>query len=293
MRTAGNKAFTLVELLMVIMIISILSTLVVPAVMRAVALARQSACRSNIRGIIQGLKGYSSVSEEMPTVPVGTRSWDVAIGTNWTSPPFRVPGGPEVTDKDRNHSANLWLLVRDEHAPPPGFVCPGTNDVQSERQNIKTTWDFASSEQISYGLQSPYGFDGSLSVLTPSSVVLVADGSPYVEQSTGDNPGRIKSPADLHIVDWGADSGGGEGDDSVNDEAMLYGNSPNHNRDGQNVGYIDGKVEWRTGANCGKNGDNIYTATGKDASDEETSTSPGGKLTSSIQNNENDTLILP
>ena len=290
MRTAGNKAFTMVELLMVVMIIGILATLVVPAVTRALVLVRQSACKSNIRGIIQGLKGYSNVGEEMPAVPV--ESWNVEIGTNLTVRPFRVPGDPAAPeDVNRNHSSNLWLLVREEHASLTGFVCPGTTDVPSESQDIKTSWDFGSGRNISYGLQSPYGYGGSLSILTPSGVVLVADSSPYVEPYTEHNRGgKIKS-AGLHLVDWG-DGGSDENGGSISDN-MLFGNSPNHDREGQNVGYIDGRVEWRGGASCGKNSDNIYTATDSNANEEATSTSAKGVLADGVKNNENDTLILP
>jgi prepilin-type N-terminal cleavage/methylation domain-containing protein len=291
MRTAGNKAFTLVELLMVIMIISLLSTMLVPAVTRAIALARRAACRGNIRGIVQGLKGYSNVSEEMPKVPV--LGWDVEVGTNRMDSPFREPGDTQSPGLvNRNHSANLWLLVRDEQAPMPAFICPGSvTDMISENQDIQETWDFESGENISYGLQSPYGFDGSLTVLSPSDVVLVADGSPYTTVG-----GMIGSAT---IIDWtSGDAGGEEGSDGIS-EAMRLGNSPNHAREGQNVGYIDGRVEWMPGGNCGKDGDNIYTARGQTVqqdkidADAEVLKSGAGNLVDKIRNNENDTLILP
>jgi prepilin-type N-terminal cleavage/methylation domain-containing protein len=253
MKTAENKAFTMVELLIVIMIIGLLSAMVVPAVSRAIVLARQVACRGNIGGIIKGLKGYSNVSEEMPKVPVA--SWDVEVGTNIDDSPFREPGDTQAPGLvKRNHSANLWLLVRDEQAPMPAFVCPGSEtDLISENQDIQETWDFASGENISYGLQSPYGFDGSLSVLSPSDVVLVADGSPYTTVK-----GEINSSAT--IIDWTASGGSEEEWSDEIGEFMRLGNSPNHAREGQNIGYIDGRVEWMYGANCGKDGDNIYTA---------------------------------
>ena len=277
MRTAGNKAFTLVELLIVIMIIFILATLVVPSVIRAITIAKQGKCNTNIKVIVQGLKQYSSVSEEMPIVPVS--NWNTRIGTNLNSNPFGVAGAADPPAKDRNHSANLWLLAREEHVSLAAFVCPGTTDHHSEYQEVKKYWDFGSSRNISYGLQSPYGWEGSLSIITPSGVVLVADGSPYVETSEGSNPGKINTKRS--VVDWGR-----EGMDG--DQMKLWGNSPNHESEGQNVGYYDGRVEWQTAANCGKDGDNIYSAT-----NHKTATSAGGRLTPGVKNNENDTLILP
>ena len=273
MRTAGNKAFTMVELLIVIMIISILATLVIPSVIRAIALAKQAACNTNIQNILMGLKQYSNPSEEMPIVPQSSQwSWNTKIGTSRGSNPFTTVAG-------RNHSANLWLLAREDHVGLAAFVCPGTTDIPNDREEVKNYWDFKSSLRISYGLQSPYGWDGSLSILTPEGVVLVADGSPYVEPSAGNNPGKIDTKRS--VVDWGNDAGDG-------DEMRLWGNSPNHETEGQNVGYNDGRAEWKTAANCGKDGDNIYTAT-----NHRTNTSAGGNLTAGIKNNENDTLILP
>ena len=273
MRTVGNKAFTMVELLVVIMIISILATLVVPSVIRAIELAKQATCNSNIQKIIMGLKQYSNPSEEMPKVPV--LSWNTKIGTNLKSNPFNVKS-------NRNHSANLWLLARGEYVDMAAFVCPGTTDIPSEYQKVREYWDFGSSRYISYGLQSPYGWGGSLSVITPRGVVLVADGSPYVETSEGNNPGKIRTG---NVVNWT-----NEGMDG--DEMRLKGNSPNHEAEGQNIGYYDGRAEWRTAANCGKDGDNIYSANMQQA-DAKTATSAEGKLSATVRNNPNDTLILP
>jgi len=285
MRTTGNRAFTLVELLIVIMIIGILATLVVPAVARVLELARQSACRSSVRELISGMKAYSTATQEMPNVPVS--GWNVRIGTNRGSSPFNLDGGGSPpAAKQRNHSANLWLLLRGEFVPASGFVCAGTEDRPSPRQeDMDDYWDFSSSLDVSYGMQSPYGYDGSLSILTPEGVVMVADGSPYVQTSYGTNPGAIKTGADLRIADWGS------GGDGV--ELMRRGNSPNHDGQGQNVGFWDGRAEWRTGAACGRNSDNIYTATDERGLNEDTATSAGGDLRSGIRNNPYDTLILP
>ena len=275
MRTAGNKAFTLIELMIVIMIIAILATLIVPSLIRAVELARQAACNANVQKIVIGLTQYSNASEEMPNVPVS--SWDTAIGDENTRGirPFAVAGGAKPAAVDRNHSANLWLLARGDHVSLAAFVCPATTDSPNEGERVKEYWDFESGLRISYGLQSPYGHGGSLSILTPENVVLVADGSPYVETYSG----TIR--ANPNLVNWS--------DDTLDTEQKrLRGNSPNHDSEGQNVGYIDGHADWKTDANCGKNSDNIYTATGS-----ETETSDEGNLTPGIKNNENDTLILP
>lgn len=273
MRTAGNKAFTLIELIIVIMIIAILATLIVPTVRRAIALAQQAKCNTNIRTIITGLTQYDNACEVMPKVPVTT--WNVAIGSGLNSNPFNAASA-------RNHSANMWLLAREDCVDLGAFVCPGTTDIKSEYQELRKYWDFGSSRYISYGLQSPYGYGGSLSRITPEGVVLAADGSPYVQTSEEKDPGKLRTGT-IRPVPWSSDAMSG-------DDKQLYGNSPNHEHEGQNVGYIDGSAGWRTAANCGKDGDNIYSA-----SNHKTATSAEGVLNgnSMNKNNPNDTLILP
>jgi prepilin-type N-terminal cleavage/methylation domain-containing protein/prepilin-type processing-associated H-X9-DG protein len=291
MRTAGNKAFTMVELLLVIVIIGILATLVVPAVIRAIWVAKKVACNVSVRDIVMGLKQYSNPTEEMPYVPQTT--WNTRIATNLLNNPFTAAAaGP------RNHSANLWLLVREEHVAAGAFVCPGTTDAPNTHQRVKATWDFGpygqvdASRSISYGLQSPYGFEGSLGILAEPGVVMVADGSPYVQTSKGDNPGMIKTAVipgtARNVVDWN------EGSASLSrKQKKLWGNSPNHGREGQNVGYFDGHAEWMTQASCGKDLDNIYTANGRAGAAAKTAISLGGSLMGNSKNNKNDTLILP
>jgi prepilin-type N-terminal cleavage/methylation domain-containing protein len=275
MRPAGNKAFTLVELLVVIIVIGILATLVVPAVLTVLDKGKQTACNKNVGGILQGLKQYSSASEEMPIVPVA--KWNVEIGTNVLVSPFSEPGKQTPPPMDRNHSANMWLLVRGGHVSMSSFICPGTSDTASDHQDIKRSWDFVSGNHLSYGMQSPYGHDSPLSVITPSGVVLVADGSPYTD-ATG-----VLSAS--RGVNWA--------NNDTDEEKRLRGNSRNHDSSGQNIGYRDGRAEWQENANVGKNSDDIYSASGKTDRDEAKSTSQYGWLRTDYKNNPNDTLILP
>ena len=287
MRTTGKKAFTLVELLIVIIIIGILATLVVPSLIRAVTLAKQAACKSAVKELITGLNAYASAAPDsgMPKVP--TSNWNTSIGTNRTVSPFDLQNdGTPPAAKPRNHSSNLWLLARRGYVPLTGFICASTDDLASTHQKVDRYWDFSSSRYLSYGIQSPYGYNGSLSVLAPDGVVLIADGSPYVQGPTGTSPGKIKTGANLTIIDW---SGGASG---IN--KMRLGNSPNHEGAGQNIGFKDGRSIWSTSAACGKSGDNIYTARNERVRDEDENTKYGaGSLSASSRNNPNDTLILP
>lgn len=58
-----RSGFTLIELLVVIAIISVLATILIPALDQAKSLAKQAVCLSNLRGIGTGLSMYSSECE--------------------------------------------------------------------------------------------------------------------------------------------------------------------------------------------------------------------------------------
>ena len=111
--------------------------------------------------------------------------------------------------------------------------------------NGKTAADhanFPDADHLSYSFQNPYptakvaeaGFRWTTD--RPAEFVLAAD------RNDG-NPGLLKLTADSPAADL-----------------QKSGNSDNHNRDGQNVLFADGHVDFRTTPFCGIDRDNIYTA---------------------------------
>ena len=80
MRTSldrGQKAFTLVELLVVVVIIAILAALLLPVLHRAKASAQRTSCLNNLRQINLGVRLYSDDSTDKAPHPEGA-------GTNKT-----------------------------------------------------------------------------------------------------------------------------------------------------------------------------------------------------------------
>jgi prepilin-type N-terminal cleavage/methylation domain-containing protein/prepilin-type processing-associated H-X9-DG protein len=75
--------FTLIELLVVIAVISILSTLLMPSVLRAMRMATTANCKSNIRQIGHGFQMYRP-NYDLRTFPWGQARWpgDTAYGDN-------------------------------------------------------------------------------------------------------------------------------------------------------------------------------------------------------------------
>lgn len=70
MQTPAQRAFTLVELLVVIAIIGILSSLLLPALGRARATARQSNCVNNLRQVSLAVHLYGDdFTDDLPVLP--------------------------------------------------------------------------------------------------------------------------------------------------------------------------------------------------------------------------------
>lgn len=118
-----RRAFTLVELLVVVGIIAVLIAILLPTLARAQAQARGVKCLSNLRSIAQGLINYSAENRGC-AVPGYNLPWLPGAATNFT-------GGP-------NQSLDGWacILARDGYVKTSKaqsdatvFYCPDTADI--------------------------------------------------------------------------------------------------------------------------------------------------------------------
>ena len=63
-----NRAFTLVEMLVVISIIAVLAALLLPAVQAARETARRMVCGSNMRQVVLAMQTFNSNKEFLPAL---------------------------------------------------------------------------------------------------------------------------------------------------------------------------------------------------------------------------------
>jgi prepilin-type N-terminal cleavage/methylation domain-containing protein/prepilin-type processing-associated H-X9-DG protein len=230
-----RRAFTLVELLVVIAIIAVLIALLLPALKSAKERANRIKCASNLHQI--GIALHMYAQENMGIYPRTDYSRPDRWPVVWLGP------GPSncVT-------AGLYLLVRRHMATRDLFLCPSV-------VNPPVTWPNPyPMDQISdFGWERPWGNTLHYSYANPYPGIAATQ----VEYRP--MPGHL--PADFAVV---ADRNDSPRvfytTPSFSHADILRANSSNHAGRGQNVLYNDGHVAWADSPFCGHNADNIFAA---------------------------------
>src|SRR5262245_24963456 len=78
-----TRAFTLVELLVVIAVIGILVALLLPAIQAAREAARRAQCLNNVKQVCLSVQNYESAHKAYPTGGTRTKASGSAYGHSW------------------------------------------------------------------------------------------------------------------------------------------------------------------------------------------------------------------
>jgi prepilin-type N-terminal cleavage/methylation domain-containing protein len=227
-KTVSMRAgFTLVELLIVIAILALLAALLLPAFHHAQELARRAKCKSNVKGIAEACFIYTND-------PKMHRNSKLGNGL-----PIEYPY-PTENNFGTTNPKSLWLLITHELVGRESFVCPSAvvyrvNEAMRPPSSRDTMF---SSTTLSYSYLSQVAF-------TDTNSSAAANGAADVTITSPLNPG-LKTSELAIIAD--ANPRGKVGRSSLESvqgpDGMTARNSFNHYQAGQNVGFMDGHVDW-------------------------------------------------
>jgi len=121
----GRRAFTLVELLVVLVIISILAALLLPALTAARSKARRTGCLSNLRQVGIGVMLYAS--DNNGYIPYGPKAGSFTSPMNF----YPSTGAPtSLISLGGGAPVGLGLLLSQQlSAQPKVLFCPGADQV--------------------------------------------------------------------------------------------------------------------------------------------------------------------
>ena len=257
-----RKGFTLVELLVVIAIIALLMGILMPALARVRQIAFRMICGSNLSGMGRAMLIYANdYDQEFPRAGfIGTVWVDEIL--QWAAADrvsaFGNPGGATIT-------SSFYLLVKYAEVTPKSFVCKSeSNTTVFKVENYSTlvsvgtededVWDFGPGPSIneaysptnhcSYSYHNPYNRFFLSTASSEPGMAVAADQNPWLDPD-----------ADTTNYTW-------DSHEKIGDLARYqYGNANAHQREGQNVLFMDNHVDFEKQPFCGIEEDNIYTYT--------------------------------
>jgi len=235
--------------------------------------AFRQACGKNLGGLDKAMSLYSNDYEgELPMAGGKVNQWVPRI-PNWMAPSRQqafdinmdrtgstaLPAGKITT------TSSLYLLVKYAEVHPGNFVCPsepktGAFRLSEVKETLPVglelidTWDFGGryddcnnpSRHCSYSYHASFDHKYALTLAYDAGMAILADRNPWID------PNRVH---DVNLG-WARFLEASEGADP---NLIRLGNSDTHQREGQNVLFVDGHVAFQTRAACGVGADNIYT----------------------------------
>lgn len=233
--------------------------------------AYRMACGSNLAGIGKAMLVYANdYNEQLPKAGAARNNWHNSLGgycdaVNWYAERRHQAYGTDITNSTFGKvtvSSSLYLLVRFAEVSPKTFVCQKETEVSEFMLSdwdvpadlgLDDVWDFGyhaslkknQTRHMSYAYHHPLA-DYALTVAHEPDMAVAADRSPWFDRRA-----EIANTFPEFTPDCEPFNGSAE-------QARL-GNSLAHQREGQNVLFLDSHVSFEKRSYVGVERDNIYT----------------------------------
>lgn len=289
-----RRAFTLVELLVVVAIIALLLGILLPALGRAREIANRAVCGANVNGMYKAMYTYSVTNgDKFPIRGNTTLGSGNVVGFSFASRNATTYTNG-VAGLSNSATASLWILVRDGSVSPKGFICPSSGDTKDPMTDssdvaasVDETWDFKARANLSYSMINMYhstSTGGSSASYWGSNVpgewVLVAD----------NNDGPVDATATTAHQNEKASN-------PTSTVIQQQENSSNHAQgEGQNLLYGDGHASFVNDPFQGPSSDNVF-AGASNTTGNETAVAPvmtnNAANMGPTQNSSSNVVLLP
>jgi hypothetical protein len=251
----AGKAFAAMAVAIPVVFYFVMCFLAVLARPRSIAF--RMVCGSNLSGIGRAMLIYANdYDNEFPRAGFVDTKWGSQV-FNWAAPDRSAAFGLERghTGGSATISSSLYLLVKYAEVTPKSFVCDkdtrstefkpakyGVRDIE-----LEDLWDFGPNpaKHCSYSYHMPYGSYFLSTASSEPGQAVAADRNPWLDPYT-----------DTTGFKWDDQTKTGPPE---NIKRYNKGNSGPHQREGQNVLFMDNHVYFEKQSFCGVNEDNIYT----------------------------------
>lgn len=256
----NRKGLTLTELIVVIILIPVIVLVVIALNSRPYKIHPRLWCGTNLKGMANAMNVYAfDYRDEYPIAGAqGAGQW-AASTDNWND--------PKIEDRDNlTVAASLFMLVREADVGVKSFVCSMSDEtpfVNDTGFDIVELWDFGPNptDHQSYSYQFPYGQFPADGTSNPENAIM-ADRSPWFDEKL------TVSSIETETADTYLDKVSLIDFLDANKWKQRIGNAQPHGREGQNVLFNDGHVEFAKRPDVGTRDDNIYTIAGFSTGDE-------------------------
>lgn len=133
-RNPRGKAFTLIEVLVVVAIIALLITILIPSLTKARAQARLATCGSNLHQLGVGIVAYAHSAQVIPHGPNVQGLGSMLEPNNGRLATNQIWTGPQAP---ATSTMALGLLLGSRGAPPEVLYCPGDNSSDPREELAK------------------------------------------------------------------------------------------------------------------------------------------------------------